>query len=686
MLGKNGGYYVYTLLEDSAQFVDQVKVRQKYFQGQLALEDFVGPFRLEVGTQYQHSQTNGQSLTRVTQDVVDSGRYLAGTPLVNLDANADGRIGFLEMHQRSPVLGNIGAANQPLVQRWAWPTDPDGNRYPLGEFPTVAGIPVTMLNYLNENPQINCRAAEVMRSMTAGSPLPVSGQLPVGFVLDPCTVAYRQVSFRANPSFEKDQNGKLLLAYVDLIYDVNPDFTIKNQLFFDGMDQHKNGEQPFNEYQNIYAVENKFTVTRRIPSEMLPSWARINSLASANIRLNYMDRKVSFGDYYSRNDATLNMGAYTANTAFWTPGDDPSYSNGYPFAAQNTTQFVEGGLGLMFDIDLFTKTNIVIGGRYDRSDARNTDYGGTLNTQTGTSANPGAYRASDVTARGSDTGASYSVSLSHQLPYGFRPYATYALSSLVLAGSSNQVGNSVIANGHIGEAELQEAGLKLSLLQDRLFLTGAYYEQTRNDVTEPNDPGFGAEVSSTVTTGVELEAKWQVTPNLFIAGYALFQESKYLDLPITANVSINGSSLGFQDVVDPLTGELLYPADAFLWGGRASLMMPADLSAQYRTRQGDPEEQFGLNGMYKLGHGFGFTFSSNYFSKTYSDRLQQIELPEVVLLNAGVTWDRGRVHLKFDVFNINNEKYLQAPSGDNVGDRFIAQPDRQWQLTARLDF
>jgi iron complex outermembrane receptor protein len=690
---KQGGYYVFGMIEDSAAYTDRVDIRQKYLQSSLSVDDFIGPFRLEVGTQYQNSKNKGVIFTRVTQDVIDSARYIGGTPLVPLDSNGDGRIGYREMHINSPVRGNVSASNQPLSQRWVWPTDANGNYYELGSFPVVAGIPQSMYDYLVAGcggvtgTSATCAdPTGLLRAQGVGGPRPQSGFVPAGFALDPRTVGYRTVDYRANPTLERDQDADILLGYIDLVYDENPDFTMKNQIFFDGMDQHKIGEQPFAEYQKIYGVEEKFTVTRRVPDAWLPAWLRINSLGSINYRYNSSDRKSAGGDYDYRNDATLNMGDYTTFTRFWTAADDDSYATGHPYTTIGKTTYSEAGIGLLFDIDIATKTNVTIGARYDHASADNTDYAA-FNFSTGTSANPGRFNTADVGASGSDSDTSYTISLSHQLPFGIRPYVTYARSSLTLTGSSQQIGNAQITSGDIiGQAELKEAGVKWSLLDDKLFLSSAVYQQSRYDVTEPDDPSFGAEVTSVITDGVEFEAKWAPAENLFLSGFAIYQKAVYLDLPVSANINIDARTLGFQDVIDPVTGEVVYPAEAFLYGGRAFLIMPGALNSRYGRITGNPEHQYGLTGNYKMKSGLGFNANLNWVSETATSRLQNVVLPEAMLVSAGVTYEAKNWNLRLSGFNLTNERWFRARNGYTSPDVVNPQPTRSWTLTARFNF
>ena len=305
---KQAGFYGFVMLEDSDTYIKQVGVQQRFGQITMSVENFVGPFRLEAGGQAQNSITSGAYMNRVTQALVDNGDYVSGQPMVNMDVNGDGQIGYVEQYQASPVRGNLSAGNLTLSQRYTWQRDTAGNLVPFDSFAAVPGIPATMLAYLQAHPEINCRAAEVMRAMPAGGPLPTSGQLPVGFALDPCTVQTVKVDYRRNGAFEREQNAVQRLGYIDLIYDVNPDFTVKNQMFYDNIDSFKDSWLPYGENQYIKTIENKFTVTKRIPDSWLPDFVRINSLASANYRRTSGWIRSSGGDFDYRQDVMFNDG------------------------------------------------------------------------------------------------------------------------------------------------------------------------------------------------------------------------------------------------------------------------------------------------------------------------------------------------------------------------------------------
>lgn len=686
---KNGGYYVYGLSEDSGSFAKGVPVRQQMLQAAISVDDFAGPMRLEAGANYQVSRTAGALTGRFTQDLVDSGRYIRGTPLVDLDANGNGRAGYLEMHEVSPASGNLSTGNQPLMQYWDWPVDANGRPLPIGQFPVIAGIPQSMYDYLVAHPEADPTGA--LRAQGVGGPLPQSGFVPIGLVLDPRTVGYDTLDLRKAAAYEKELQANFVTVFIDLVYDSNPDFTIKNQLFFDRMDQFKHSNQPFAQVQEVYVFEDKLTATKRLAD--LPSWLRVNTLGSINLRNTVSKGKgIAGGDFAShRTDA---MAPDWTNTAegLWpaanlvSPIENPDLAaDGYPWGLIYDSEFSEIGLGLLFDIDVGARWNLMLGGRYDASHAKNVDRASGYDPVVGTSANPGAYQGTDESAAAWDDAWSWSMSASHALTPNVRPYLTVAQSAIVLDGNNNALTNNIIRDGHIGSATLAELGIKAKLLGDRLFATASIYQQARADVDfDDSVDVIFAYPTATEAQGVSSEIKWVPTRNLFLSAYAMYQVTRY-DPNTSSAQLVDARTLGFQDVLDA-NGNVIYPAEAFLYGGRSRVILPANLP-QYEKKQGNPELQFGFSTTYKWNHGVGFTFSGNYFSDTCTGRLCTVRLPEEFVANAGVIYTSHRWTAKLDVSNLFDKTYFRARTGDVLGNP-LAQvlPDRRWQITLKSEF
>ncbi len=686
--GKQGGFYLYGLYEDSGSYVQGVPIKQKLFQAATSINDMLGAFRLETGVNFQVSGTAGALTGRLTQALVDHGRYIGGSPLVNLDLNGNGRIGYLEMQSASPVQGQLTTYNQPLNQVFAWPTATDGTPLSIEQFPKVAGIPKTMYDYLQAHPEAD--PTGLLRAQGVGGPVPISGAVPVGMVLDPRTVSYTQYNPRHSAAFEKELEAKFLTAYLDMINDEDPDNTLKNQVFFDSMDQYKSSNQPFSQEQDVYVMEDKLTASHRLQS--LPDSLAINSLMSINARLTVSEGKMTLADYGNhRTDATSaswndDTAGMTSNTTFTSSNEVSTLTNdGLPWASLYRSQFSEFGVGALFDIDLFHDTNLLLGGRYDLSHARNTDYAGRFNINTGTAASPGAFINSDAIASGWDRGASWSASLSHAMPGGWRPYLTVSSSSIMLDANNNSLLNSVIRFGHIGQASLKEAGIKGSWLQGKLSFSTAFYQQGRIEVEATDDASvLNAYASATTTRGWQTEFRWAPAARVVLTLNALKQVTRYTP-NIGGTIQVDARTLGFKDVLDA-NGNVVYPAEAFLYGGRARVLLPDNMK-QYERKQGNPENQIGFTGIYQFARQWGATLKGNYLSSTCAGRLCLVHLPQSLVFDVGIYRSTPTLDLKLDVSNVGDKLYYRARTGDTLGD-VIAQvmPGRRWQVTGKYKF
>lgn len=690
LLGKHGGFHMFGMLLDSNSYGRGVPVDANLAQAALSLDEAVGRFRLEAGVSLQASRSAGALIGRFTQDVADSGRYIRGTPLLNLDLNGNGSIGYLEYNSASPVRGPISLYNQSLQQRWEWPLDAQGHPLPLDQFPRVQGIPESMYAYLDAHPEAD--PTGLLRAQGIGGPRPganQSGYLPLGFVLDPRTVGYDTLDLHRFAAYERDLEAELFTVFFDLIDDRNPDLTVKNQFFFDGMNQYKISEQPFGTEQKPRVLEDKLTITRRIGG--LPSWLRVNSLGSFNLRYTDSPSRQCLGDFSThRTDAMAptwvsSRAGMTPNTTFTNclVNDDIGH-DGAPFTDDGRTRFSEIGAGLLFDIDLFGRTNLLLGARHDGSEARNEEYAGTVAVG-GTAEAPGLTSGRDVHVRGWDQGSSWTASLSQALPYNLHPYLTLAQTSLTLDNNANRLLNAVIEAGHIGQSRLQEAGIKGALFGNQLFFSSAVYEQRRINVDAPDDPTISVEASSTITRGWETEIKWVPARNFFTSFYALAQKTLYSPNR-GGSILVDARTLGFQDVLDPATGEVVYPAEAFLYGGRAFLLLPPGVDT-YREKQANPNTQLGFTAQAKAANGLGFSVSGNYFSSVHAGRLQLIELPEAYVFNAGLQWEQRNWQLRFDSFNLFDERYFRARNGDTLADLPVsAMPGRRFQFSVSYGF
>ena len=774
--GRAAGLYAVALVENSDGWIKNVGAQQKFLQITSSVDRAVGPFRLETGGQLQNSITSGSYMNRTSQELVNNGTYIGGKPMANLDINGDGRVGYVETYLGSPigpVTANNGSVsyitgnNQALTQRFTWKSDSAGNPIPLENYKnSINGIPQTFKDYMTTGPgaSLQCplavalRAAPVATTWTqataAGTGATAESaasqqrrviNLPVGFFIDPCSVQKQQVDYRANGSYERQQNAVQRLGYVDLIYDTDPNFTVKQQFFYDSIDSFKDSWLPYGERQYIKAYEDKVTVTKRLPGEWLPDWLGVNTLGSVNYRDTRGFIRSSGGDFDYRQDVMAQScagfkcegsgtGGHYPNTMFWTQLTNNRYSTGVPATAFTNSKYHEEGIGLMADIDVFKSTNLVVGARRDKVAAEvDTPVVMDPNAGTGTPAwtqanyqtffdayragtlcanpgpgCPGSFTTTTALASRADSSqyaTSWSASISHELPWGhIRPYFTAASSSLALDGSNSlfavgtvagatATGASKLVTGAdgvrrasggkiIGEAILREFGIKGELFGGKAQWSLDGFRQTRNDVSVSSDPSVGVEATSTETKGVEADFKYTPTKKLYLQISLVHMTSKYILNAPNANQEVSGRDIGFQDIVAS-NGDV-YPAEAFLYGGRTSLQL-TDPNNIYNDVPGLPNWQGAFNTTYQLPLGFGINAGAQYLSQSWANRIKSVKLPQVTLYDAGVTWDHGNLHLRGSMFNLTDERYFQM--GQTTNSQLLSvMPGRRWQLQLKAEF
>ena len=139
----------------------------------------------------------------------------------------------------------------------------------------------------------------------------------------------------------------------------------------------------------------------------------------------------------------------------------------------------------------------------------------------------------------------------------------------------------------------------------------------------------------------------------------------------TANLQVSARDLGFMDVVDPATGAVLYPAEAFFFGGKSSVAMPVNFPG-YRERHGVPETQAGINMNYTFNNGLGLIFGATYHSDAWADRLKTVLFPGATVYNAGFTFEKNLWNMRVNGYNVTDEHYLPRGHlrrpGRGVGD------------------
>lgn len=695
--GRNGGYQVFGYLEDSnSYYAYSPDEKHRIVQATLTLDLTKGGLRLEAGGvgQYSFGGLPG-GINRTTQDFIDTGRYWNGTYSYNLDANGDARISDAEIlssyfngrPQRLGFSGGstigananyVGQVNTPLNRRFPWQGGPvNGGTITVDQF--LAGFLDSSPTLVGGTPyQRQGYQVQVYPTDAAGLPVTTGARqtfyLPPAF--DPQLGSWQQVPFNYRNSFGEDYyEAYVWTGFFDLVNDYNPDFIYKNQTLVDIQDQEKTGRNPFSQFQNIFQIENKTTVVKVWDPAW--DWLAVSTLGSIN------------GVYYDggrRTDNTVDYDYRRSLMTGFTPNDTFSQFTKYPgFEGSILSQFIQSnylsyGVGVLNDITLFGKLNLLLGGRMDSIDSEAYVPAGVWNRNgnggfTVASTNPDFHGYADY-GKTNDVGWSYSTSISYPVTSHLRPYFTYAIQSALIGdGSTAGVPIANVKRGPLGESLLREVGLKGSFFNNTLFFSLAAYDQTRNSF-DPND-GAGS-IGSTRGRGIEGEFRWVVNKRLALSGG--FSSTKTVNLVSSGNVNTNTRFLGFPDVVDA-AGNVVIPAEAWGWGGIVSTNIPAGVT-DYDEVHAIPSTIVNLTGIYNVTKNLSVRVTGYYQNEFAADRLKTVIVPRATVFDAGLNYVWRNYEVRMNVINVFDKLYFNGGSFNSVAARL----PRNFDITLTRNF
>jgi iron complex outermembrane receptor protein len=242
---------------------------------------------------------------------------------------------------------------------------------------------------------------------------------------------------------------------------------------------------------------------------------------------------------------------------------------------------------------------------------------------------PGAFTSTAVPIIGgvplfrNDAPVSWNVGTLYKLFPGISPYIGASKSYLSNLNSEN-------AQDGIGapeSAQQYEAGIKFSLLNDKIVLNTAVFNVSRDNVatTFTNSAGQEAvDFDSQLTNGVEASLQAAITDQWHLLANFTAQKAVVTDAP-QAPTTVGNHPQGVPDYL-------------------------ANIWSTYK---------FSIGGM----SGFKVGLGANYQDKTYSDTTNVNSIPFYVIGNAMIGWDDANWGVALNVKNITNARYFIAANG-----------------------
>ena len=564
--GRRAGFYVFGQFEDSNSFYKGIYSKSKL--GQVAFDVELAPrWRMEFGAQgYSGQRPQNIGWNRVTQDLVDNKRYLSGTPLVNLSSNGTDLA--------------VGDLRDGLLEQFAFTS----NMGPLFAF------------------------------------VPSFAQQASLYKLDPATL--RTVTLSHDQIFVDGldfSDAFTMTAYFDLINEVRPGLTLKNQTFYDLMDHTKYSTYGFGADYSPWVIENKTSIDWTIsPSE---SFVLQNTSGLA-----YRYSGVSAGESRGRGYQVIDRRDISIGSL---PND--RFQGPFNSAGQVTFNYFQDGaygdtgLFMLSNLDYKKKLNILGGVRFDYYTP---DFTGRFNGE------PVA------TATNSNTATTYNASVTYSPGQGLFPYFTYATSTYLELGQGSELDQAMVANGtYLQDSNLYEGGLKVSGLGGRVFASAAFFQQKRTAVNKET-----AGIDYFRTKGLEVEARAAVHRKVSFTGAYTWQKPEQLNIPFL--LGIPPSLLG----VAPENG----------YGGRfVGLASIFNVEAPVPV-PGQPPHVGSVFGTYAFRRDAGVTLGTTIVSAVNAGYVSDVRLPAYSVWRGSVYFQRAGWGINVGVNNLFNKEYYQS--------------------------
>ena len=613
------GYYVYGEIEDSGSYYKNSGVEQNLFQASFDA-DLSDSVRVQFGGMWhEYSGNQVAGWNRLTQDLIDNGTYVTGAAKP-LDTNGDGRIS----HQEFDVNGDGFTDLNPF--RFDFLTD-----------------------------QVAAGGSLIPGSTEDISFLEIlTGDLSLLNLVNPGTAKLDGSQVLVAP--EDFLDNEVTTLYFDVVISTENDWEIKNQLFFEAYRNDNENAYGFSQFHDTWVIEDKIVISKTFDLDGMTAAVQI----SPSIRHTDFEHADDYtNEYFDRRDLTKASTALDKRVLSTQIDDD--YTEYY------IGEYTNLGFALMGDFTWDNGFSALLGVRYDTIDAESRQPVDKLLFASSNNFCP-APGCENAQADDTQDGISWTASLSQQLG-DFIVYATASTQATMIVGQGAEVTTGNLASGGwFDDSELQELGVKASLLDNALYLALAVYKQERTD--------FSAQSivtnQSTETEGVEFEARWVVNENLLLTfGYSNIEVTNLN----TKQTGYRFSFIGCDDLPN-IPCHLLYGGTL---GGNVSNVLSKS------TRAGMPENIYSLTGTYDFGNGWTVNGSVIDVDSVYSGYSNRVKLPAYTLVNLGFSYETENWLFAVSGKNLTDETYFRS-NFPNLFGGTIVLPELPRHYAARVQY
>lgn len=587
--GSEFGYSLYAEMEDSGSYYNNMSTKQTILQAAFD-NQITDNLRIEFGGMYQNfkGQQNG-GWNRLTQALVDNGTYITGSAKP-LDTNGDGQLSQSEF-------------------------------IPAGAF----------------------------------NPFRLSASAYTNSSFDPAlalqNVGTAKLSRRNTLTGKNDRLDNIAkTGYFDIIFAPDSGYEIKNQLFYDGINNINENSYGFSQFHKSWVIEDKIVVAKTFDT----SAGKFSFQASPSIRYTKFLHGDDFNfEYFHRVDLT--QGYTPLSDRLLSTECDCDYTN---YLKGHYTDY---GMAALVDLDFGFGLDLIGGLRYDHIDVTSTNVLSKLQNSVGVLAS----------GSGGNGGWSWNGSASYKLPFGIIPYVTAARQTTVIAGQGSEIDAATAVDGtFITASKLYEAGIKGSFLNNTLYGAVSVYKQERTD----HNIQSSTVNQSVETKGVEAELRWSVDRHFLVTG--AYTRTEVTNLTFL-DAGSTFSFFGIEDLVNVTDPTL------FLGGQPGGLVSIPNKAAARRA--GIPKNLYSLTGTYSFDNGLAFTGSVVKVDSVYSGQSRVVKLPAYTLVDLGASYQKDSWLFRLVVKNVTNERYFRANFTELFGSTIVL-PERPRSFQATISY
>jgi iron complex outermembrane recepter protein len=473
----------------------------------------------------------------------------------------------------------------------------------------------------------------------------VAGMTPAGIVSElnsnqalqnPGTAQIRgsTVLVQEDDTLEDD----VVTLYFDLIWELENGLKVVNKTFYESLENTNQNAYGFSQFADTWVFEDQLVFSFNVGKDDGSFKAGLQ--VSPSIRHQSFEHGDDFFDeYFDRRDITTAGSPIDRRTM--------AVRGQQLFSNHVKGDFTDYGIAALADLTFVEKLNLVLGVRYDSIEMKSTGQLDAINNQ-------------GITAEDTDGGVSWSASISYDLPFGIRPYATFARQSTLILGQGGQIDVSPILDElAVGKSSLDEYGVKASLLGGQLYMALDYFEQERVD--------FNAQDivtnSGTESKGWEFETRWVVNPVVTLTGaYTNLKVINLTALGATSQFSFAGAA----DIpnVDP----------ALFFGGVIGTLVAVDGSEDSARKAGIPENVYSFYALLSLPgalDGLTASIGATHVDSAPSGFSKTVILPSYTLLNASMYYETGPWRFGLQGKNLTDERYFRSNFPDLFGSSVV---------------